>query len=431
MRSLKYVIARAFPLLAVGIAVAQSPEERTHRALDMVLAGKYEAFYAQFSPEMKKAISLETYAAQVGQIMTALGKALSQDPPQARHFGDAVTVTIPLHWAAASLNFIVSWDAAGRIQGTWFTPPPPKAAPYETAAYSRPDLFTSREVTIGSDEWKLPGTLAVPKGKGPWPVVILVHGSGPNDRDEAVGGVRVFRDLAEGLASRGIAVLRYDKRTLVHPHECAADPDFTMTHETLYDAVRAEAFLRKQDAIDQRRIYVLGHSQGGYMMPRLIHTEPWLAGVIIMAGNTRPLEELIVEQFEYIYSLKGALADSQREQLDAIRKDPWKVLPGATEKYKADLKDYHPVALAAESAVPMLILQGERDYQVTMKDFDLWKAGLAQRKNVTVRSYPALNHLFVAGEGRSTPEEYDKPGHVAPEVIDDIAKWITGPQTSR
>jgi len=411
-------------LLAMPLAVAQSPEQRTRQALDLVLAGKYEAFYAQFSPEMKKAISLQTYAAQAGQIMTALGRPQSQEPPQTRHIGDAVTVTIPVHWAVATLNFVTSWNAAGQIQGTWFRRPEAKAAPYEAAPYSRPDSFSSRDISMGADEWKLPGTLTVPNGKGPWPAVVLVHGSGPNDRDESVGGVKVFRDLAEGLASRGIAVLRYDKRTKVYPQKCAADPDFTMTRETVDDAVLAAALLRRQDGIDPRRIFVLGHSQGGYMMPRIMQADPALAGVIVMAGSVRPLEEVIVEQFEYLFGLEREITAAQQARLAAIRRDPWVVLPGVTGKYKADLKDYNPPALAAASRVPMLILQGERDYQVRMKDFDLWKAGLAHRKDVTMRSYPKLNHLFVAGEGRSTPEEYDKPGHVSPEAIGDIANWI-------
>ena len=252
--------------------------------------------------------------------------------------------------------------------------------------------------------------MTVPKGAGPWPAVVLVHGSGPNGRDETVGGVSVFRDLAEGLATRGIAVLRYDKRTKVYPQQCASDPDFTMTRETVEDAVRAAAMLRKQEGIDPRRVFVLGHSQGGYMMPRIMPADPGLAGVIVMAGNVRPLEDLIVEQFEYL----------------SIRRDPWVALPGGTAKYKADLKDYNPAVVAASSAVPMLILQGERDYQVRMTDFDLWKAGLAHKSNVTFRSYPKLNHLFVAGEGKSTPEEYEKPGHVSEQAIGDIATFIAG-----
>jgi dienelactone hydrolase len=417
-------MAWALALMAVPIAAAQSPEERTRQALDTVLAGKYEAFYAQWSPEMKRGMPLETYAAQVSQIMTALGRPQSQDPPQIRHIGDAVTVAIPVHWAVATLNFIASWNAAGQIQGTWFRPPELKAAPYETPPYSQPDSFSSRDISVGADEWKLPGTLTVPNGKGPWPAVVLVHGSGANDRDESVGGVKVFRDLAEGLTSRGIAVLRYDKRTKVYPQKCAADPNFTMTRETVEDAVAAAALLRKQDGVDPQRVFVLGHSQGGYMMPRIMHADPRLAGVIVMAGSVRPLEEIIVEQFEYIFGLEQETTAAQQARLAAIRRDPWVVLPGATEKYKADLKDYNPVAMAAASPVPMLILEGERDYQVRMKDFDLWKAGLVHRQSATFRSYPKLNHLFVAGEGRSTPEEYDKPGHVSAEVIGDIAEWI-------
>jgi len=255
---------------------------------------------------------------------------------------------------------------------------------------------------------------------------VLVHGSGPNDRDESVGGVRVFRDLAEGLASRGIAVLRYDKRTRVYPKQCATDPNFTMTRETVDDAVVAAALLRAQPAIDPRGVFVLGHSQGGYMMPRIMQADPKLAGAIVMAGSVRPIEELIVEQTEYLSRLHGEPTAEQQSQLDAIRKDPWRVLPGVGEKYKADLKDYNAPAVAAASPVPMLILQGERDYQVRMKDYELWKSGLAHKKNVTMHSYPKLNHLFVAGDGPSTPEEYEQPGHVAAEVIDEIARWVVG-----
>ena len=130
------------------MALAQSPEERTRQALEMILAGKYAAFYAQWSPEMTKGMSLETYSTQVAQVMTALGAPISQDPPETRRVGDAVTVTIPVHWAAATLNFIVSWNAAGKIQGTWFRPPETKAVHYETPAYSRPASFTSRDVTV-------------------------------------------------------------------------------------------------------------------------------------------------------------------------------------------------------------------------------------------------------------------------------------------
>ena len=143
----------------------------------------------------------------------------------------------------------------------------------------------------------------MPKGKGPFPGLVLVQGSGPHDRDETVGGSKPFKDLAWGLASRGIAVLRYVKRTKQYPTIDAAP---TMTAETVDDAVRAAELLSRQSEIDLQRIFVLGHSQGGYMMPRIMQRDAGLAGVIVMAGNVRPLDELIVEQTEYLLSLVAA-----------------------------------------------------------------------------------------------------------------------------
>ncbi len=88
------------------------------------------------------------------------------------------------------------------------------------------------------------------------------------------------------------------------------------------------------------------------------------------------------------------------------------------------LRDYDVVGTAAKLRMPVLILQGERDYQVTLEDFAGWKKGLAGRGNVTFKSYPALNHLFMTGKGKARPEEYEAPGHVAREVVDDIAAWV-------
>ncbi len=407
-------------VILTGLCVAQSTEQRTGDALKLVLDRKYADFYALFSPEMKKAISLETYSAQMNQIL-AMGRP-TQDAAETRTIGDSTLVTIPLHWPAASLNFLVSWNKEGLIQGTWLRAP---EAAWQAPPYSHADSFTSIEVTVGSDEWKLPGTLTMPVGKGPFPALALVHGSGPNDRDETVGGAKVFRDLAEGLSSRGIVVLRYDKRTFVYGAKAAPGPDFTMTQETVDDAVRAAELLRSTGRVDGRRVFVAGHSQGGYMMPRIMQRAPWLAGVIVMAGNVRPLEQLIVEQSEYLASL-GTLTPAQQSQVDALRKNPGLALASLPERYRQDLIGYNPATEAAKLNMPMLILQGERDYQVSMKDFDLWKAALGGRKNVTLRSYPDLNHLFEAGQGRSTPAEYAKPGHVTGQVVEDIAAWIGG-----
>jgi dienelactone hydrolase len=417
---------------AFGQAPSTTPEARTQQVLDLLFAQKYETIYEMLAPEVKALLTLDAWKTAAEKIVS-LGEAQSKDKPRVQSLGSMTVVTIPVHWASTALDFNVRWNEAGQIAGIRFQPP---QQPWQRPAYSKPDSFTEREVTVGDDEWKLPGTLAVPSGKGPFPALVLVHGSGPNDRDETVGGAKVFRDLAEGLASRGIAVLRYDKRTNVYPAKCAADPNFTMNQETVEDAIRAAGLLRTDKTIDPGRVFVLGHSQGGYMAPRIIKRDPKLAGAVILAGNLESLEDAIIRQSEYLAGLKGELTSEGKKRLEDLKHEvekvkklepgkdnPAKVL-GIPASYWLDLKGYNPVEEVSKTSMPLLILQGERDYQVTMKDFGLWKVSLEARKKVTLRSYPQLNHLFVAGEGKSSGAEYQKPGHVAPEVIDDIANWI-------
>jgi dienelactone hydrolase len=299
---------------------------------------------------------------------------------------------------------------------------------WQRPEYSKPDSFTERAVTVGEGEWKLPGSLTVPVGAGPFPAVVLVHGFGPNDRDETVGGTKVFKDLAEGLASRGVVVLRYEKRTLQYRVKMSALTRYTVEDETIEDAVFGIALLRAQPEVNGAKVFVVGHSLGGHVAPRIAAQAGKISGLVIMAGNVRHLEDLLVEQASYM-----GITGQQLEQAKALQAKVKKLetsdedspaIGGLPVAYWLDLREYDTVADAKKQALPMLILQGERDYQVPLADFNLWKAGLGNSKGVTLKSYPALNHLFVAGQGKSLPAEYAKPGHVAPEVINDIAQFV-------
>lgn len=418
-----------FLALAAAAALAQAPpgpESTTRKALDLLLAGRYPELTPLFTPDMQKAYP-EPALAKLGTQIQSFGAMTKVDGPQVQKNGATTIVVYPVHFDKQNLN--VRWlvNGQGLIQGMFLLP---GEAAWERPAYSKPDSFTERPVTVGNDEWKLPGTLTLPKGAGAFPAVVLAHGSGPNDRDETVGGTKIFRDLAEGLASRGIAVLRYEKRTMQYRAKVAGLHGMTVAEETVEDAVRAVALAREQKEIDPKRVYVLGHSLGGYVAPRIAEEAGKTAGMILLAANARPLEDLVLEQAEYIgvpaKDLEGVRAAVKRvKALEPGDADAPPLL-GMPASYLLDLKGYDPAALAKQDAVPMLVLQGERDFQSTMKDFALWKAGLAGARNVTFQSYPSLNHFFVAGEGKSTEAEYKKPGHAAPEVIDTIAKWING-----
>jgi dienelactone hydrolase len=411
------------PLTAL-FAFAQDPAATARKMVDLLLAGKYTEITPMMTPEMQKELppaNLEKLAAQ----FKTMGAVENVGDAQATKAGPNTTVVIPVKFTNRPLNFRLMVNSAGMIGGFFVQP---GAVEWQRPAYSKPDTFTEREATIGEAEWKLPGTLTLPKGAGPFPAVILVHGSGPNDRDESVGGAKVFKDLAEGLASKGIAVLRYDKRTRVYSAKVGATKNFTVAEETVDDAAKAAALLRTQKEIDPAKVWVLGHSLGGYVAPRIADEDGKLAGLIILAGNVRPLEDLVIDQLQWVGAQQSAIDQAKAVQarvkkLEHGDEDSPKIM-GAPPTYWLDLKGYNPAEKAKTLTIPILILQGERDYQVPMQEFEAWKAALASNKNATFKSFPTLNHLFIAGEGKSLPAEYNKPGHVDPSVIDTIAAAV-------
>ena len=299
--------------------------------------------------------------------------------------------------------------------------------------------MVEREIVVGEAPLALPGLLTLPEGKGPFPLVVLVHGSGPNDRDEAVGPNRPFRDLAHGLAERGVAVLRYDKRTRAHPMSFA-NGRFTVREETIDDALSAVRLARTIPEVDSRRVVVAGHSLGGILAPRIAAMDGKLAGVVLLAGaSDESFPDMMERQFAYLATVPGAdtaaIARQARAVLPVLVRvraltpaDSADSTPflGAPASYWLDLAAYDPLETAKRLGIPMLVTQGGRDYQMGDRAFAHWKSELADRQDVTFRLYPALNHLFIAGTGPGNPAEYSVPGQVAEEVVVDLATWIRG-----
>ena len=414
------------PLLSLLLAaqLAQDPAALARKALDAVMGGNYQVFLQMSTPDIQRDLPEAALAKIVAQLKNHGALQKIGDPTVTKSGSNSIVV-IPVSFANQNINFRFIVNSSGIVSGFFVLP---GEVAWQRPAYSSPDTFSEIAVTVGDDPWKLSGTLTLPKGAGPFPGVVLVHGSGANDRDETVGGTKMFKDLAQGLASRGIVVLRYEKRTKQYAGRMANMPRFTLHDETVEDALKAAALLRTQTGVDPKRVFVIGHSLGAYAAPRIGAEDPQLAGLILMAGNARHIEDLVVDQVQALGGSPKALENAKAVQakvksLEHGDEDSPAVM-NAPVSYWLDLKDYDPVGDAVKIGMPMLILQGERDYQVTMKDFALWKAGLSKSKGVAMKSYPALNHLFVAGEGKSTAAEYSKPGHVAPEVIEDIAAFV-------
>jgi dienelactone hydrolase len=337
------------------------------------------------------------------------------------------------------INTQVVFDSDLKIAGLFFKPYIPPQS-YGMPEYADTLAFRETEIVLGEEPWSLPGTLSLPLDSRKPPVVILVHGSGPHDRDETIGPNKPFKDLAAGLSSNGIATLRYEKRTKHYATKMSEmRKEVTVVDEVLTDVYAAISFLQVHEEIDSERIYVLGHSLGGMLLPRIATDRPGIAGVIALGAPARPLEDLILDQTRYLLSRDGSLTAAEKENLALLERQVSRVkaddltadaageeLPlGVPGAYWLDLKKYDQVKIATKLTLPLLFLQGGRDYQITMQDFELWQETLSGHPNAQLIVLHDLNHLFISGEGNSTPEEYEYAGNVDARVIEIICSWIS------
>jgi dienelactone hydrolase len=417
---------------ASAVQAAQTPAAVAHAVIDAMAAGNFAQVIARLAPSMN-ALTEDALRTSWTGIIAQAGPLQKQGVERVTPNGALQIVVVPCQFERAPLDVQVVVNASGLIAGLAVSPAVTPAPPYSPPDYAKPASYTEQDVTVGTAPWALPGTLTMPVGTGPFAAVVLVHGSGPNDRDESVGANKPFRDLALGLATRGIAMLRYDKRTRTYGRQMAALTTTTVNDEVIDDVVLAVALLQKTARIDPKRVVVLGHSLGGMLIPRIAPASPSAAGFIVLAGAVRPLEQAILEQTKYLSEFDGVVTPNEQSAIAEVEKNVAAVkaltptsgpISGVPASYWLDLRGYNPPVAAKAITRPMLILQGERDYQVTPAEYAQWQAALSGSKSATFHLYPGLNHLFIAGVGPANPGEYTRPGHVAEDVIRDIATWI-------
>jgi fermentation-respiration switch protein FrsA (DUF1100 family) len=436
---------------AASTAVPQALIDLAKKIITQMSQGDFADVETQFDDTMQSQIPQDKLKSAWDQLVANYGAYKGQKNVTTGQQGGFNIVVVTTGFASSDLDIRLVFGQDGRVAGLFFQPTNPSAQPtYVPPPYVDQSKFTEKEVTVGSGQWQLPGTLTLPAGKGPFPGVVLVHGSGPEDRDETIGPNKPFRDLAWGLASQGIAVLRYDKRTYTYQKQMSSLQDtITVKEEVTDDAVLALNLMRKlysssENGVDPNRVFLLGHSLGGMLVPMIVQQQPtpqgtpYIAGAIVMAGPTRPFEDILLDQAKYIANLDGVVSDAEQQQLSILQNQianvkkpdlssstPATDLPlGLAAPYWLSLRGYNPAQVAAGQKEPMFIMQGLRDYQVKEVDFNGWKSALSGRANVTFKLYPNVNHIFKEGEGMGTPDEYNMPGHVSQEAVDDIGAWI-------
>lgn len=427
---------------AAGSLTPEEQEQLEQQAAEVfahLQQGEYQQVVDQFDSTMAASLDAAQLQTAWEQTIQPLGEYACYISSEVSQSSAGTTVILEQSYEKQGLELRVTFDKEQKISGLWMT--------YTDAASSvqtSPEGVTEEEVSFAADEkFPISGVLILPENPGEKiPVVVLVQGSGQSDRDETIYANKPFRDIAWGLAQQGIATLRYDKRFYTYEEEgqkMAAD--ITVQQEITDDAQAALELVQQDERFGAS--FLLGHSQGGMLMPAIALENGKLAGGISLAGSLRPLWEISYDQnLAAVQAARDTMteeeynqAQSQMEQveqqveqlrqLDTLDLADDDLLLGLPVKYWRSLQQMDGMQAVEQLDIPLLILQGDADFQVYPdKDYTLWQQTLEGRDNVVFHLYPGLNHLFMPTQGKQDVSEYAVQGQVDSQVIADIAAFV-------
>lgn len=403
-----------------SVTSEQNIQAKVQQAKDLTAqleSADYAGAFAKFNATMQSAMPQATLASQWQAVHVQYGtfkEHVSYTVEQAQGYLRVVLVD---KYVYAALSLSVVFDESGKVAGLFIA-----EAHDVDDGKKLPSGLVEEKATVTTSNYKLPGKLTLPASGGNFPAVVIVHGSGPSDMDGTVGNLKPYRDIAWGLAQLGVAVLRYDKRTLTYAQSMASEQNLTVNEESVDDAVSAVNLLRQDKRIDATHVYIIGHSLGGMLLPR-IQQKAKANGLIYLAATARSLIDQYQRQMAYLTnlgvedkSITQAQADTTMAQVNSTVQNVKGLtsdstlsadkLLGTPKAYWLDLKAYDPLTTAAGIDVPMLFLQGERDYQVTVDDLSLWKAALAGKATAEFKSFKLLGHMFTPGSNPPSQKDY-------------------------
>ena len=342
------------------------------------------------------------------------------------------TIVVDARFEDGPLEFVVSFlEDTDEVAGFFI----PSMVEWSAPEYVDEEAFTEETVTVETPiDCDLEGMLSVPDHDDPVPGVAIVHGSGPMDRDGTAGPNRTYKELAQGLASRGVAAIRYDKRT----YACDVDlANVTIDDVAIDDALAAIEVLREDERVDAGSVVVVGHSLGGTLAPKIAARDGDLAAIAMLAPAARSIPDLVVAQHHHLFGLDGPPTEAEKSALEEIEADADRVRDldiaddevvfdlGGREYY-ASLDEFDHLHEAAELDLPRLVLQGGRDFQVTVDDdLSMWESTLEGEPTAEIVVHDELNHRFQRGDGAMTPTEYSEPENPLDEVVvDDLVTFV-------
>lgn len=408
-----------FLILVSLLSFAQDRKELGNAFIKTILVDKNaEKAHASFDASIAEQIPVTELKNAVDQILGNLGAfknvlEINQENNKYYYYSE---------FEKSKLDIQITFNEQNKIIGFLLVP---------HKIFDKADDKTA--LKIKSNDIELKGTLLLPEQNSKKKLVVFVHGSGPQDRDETIGENKPFKDIADELFKNGIASYRYDKRTYSNPETFSEQS--TAADETINDAVNVVNYFKNNGDYKDYQIIVLGHSLGAYLMPR-IAGKVKASKYIFMAGNARPMQDLIQDQYDYIHKVNPA--GVSETEVEKIKKQvaflnsgkftpdtPSSELPlGLSSAYWKYLQTYKPLDEVKAIQSPMLFAQGGRDYQVTEKDFNLWKNALKNDKTAVFKWYPSLSHIFIKGTGAPSPKDYGIKGNVDQEFLNDLIQFV-------
>ncbi len=329
---------------------------------------------------------------------------------------------------------------------TWRTPAPILFSPGEkdsllqklnlSRVRPKSSAYASKDMGFLSDSLRLAGTLTLPPPKGPkkFPAVLFLAGSGALDRNENSAAIHInfFPQLTDTLTPNGFVTLRFDKRGT---GQSGGDFKTADVRAFLRDARAALRFLKQQPQVDSTRVAVLGHSEGAILGLMLASSGTRMDGLVMMAGTARNLGDVVLDQIGYLLKLQGKSEAEIKKKLQEEKKFFRKIREGkitgptaqGNARWWREHLAFNPLKAVCKVGVPLLIMNGRKDYQVSAeKDArPLYRKAKSCGVDATLKIYPGLDHLFGPVKGKSTPQKYLNPGRkIPPQVKADLLRWL-------
>ncbi len=389
------------------------------------VAPMYSAFYSAITLEKDWAELIGTYGAYKSH------RIVNLNANAAGYYSASAEINFAYLPFVLSLSFDSSWQ----VMSIGFSQ---SHKMYVAPNYVNVELFNENNFKLKNDLYELNASLCIPIKEGKSPLVIIIGESGPTDKDGTYDINLPYKDLAWGLSSKGFATFRMDKRAVAHGIQMMYQRNnyesFTCREDYLDDLYKALDTLVQIPEIDTKAIYIIGHGQGGMLIPLICKEKPYIKGGVFLGVNHKRVQEMMIDQYHYLTKVtpaKKAEFDLQirRAQFSMSKKlnplTEHKYMPFEVQAtYWIWLNKYEHVKMAKKIKKPLYILQGQRDYQVSNENFEAWKKSLKNKKNVQFKSYTNLNHLFEEGAGESTYSEYFTKKNIPEFVINDIYEWL-------